>query len=528
MSASIPTSSTPDPTKIPLPETPVPSSPPNDPVVLGSVSSPPQALTAVDTSAAVEKPSTSTALTVLPPPELVLCIFIHGFKGTDSTFGAFPHRVGHLVEQVLKVGRGYAENLDLDLEGPEPESPASKAAVECLVFPAYETKGDLKEAVEKFVDWLTTLTVQKEVAHNLAGGSGKAKIILCGHSMGGLIAADALLSIARWRPEKDAPLWPWIVGCIAFDTPYYGLHPSVFSNSAAKAVDYASAAQQAFATFNSLRPSSPVPAPQPIRAAIMAPPGTSQIAKSASPWATWVPAVGGAILAGAAAGTAYWKRKEVAEYGAQVAGVGTWLKDHMQYIGNLWDEKASAQRVDEVMKLVEEGGIAFCNYYTVIPPSKKHPRERTFIILPPKSSLAAKKGAFIPAHNALAADEIAAHVGMFEAQSNDGYYNLGLRAAENVCGAVAIARELGARWEAIMGVEGEGGSRRAVQDKEDERIEKKTEEEVRKLDAGQVPPTEAIPSDGEGGVAAEALRRTSSSPAPAGSVSSLSPNALDQ
>jgi hypothetical protein len=38
-----------------------------------------------------------------------------------------------------------------------------------------------KEAVERFVDWLTTLTVQKEVAHNLAGGSGKAKIILCGH-----------------------------------------------------------------------------------------------------------------------------------------------------------------------------------------------------------------------------------------------------------------------------------------------------------------------------------------------------------
>lgn len=69
--------------------------------------------------------------------------------------------------------------------------------------------------------------------------------------------------------------------------------------------------------------------------------------------------MGGAILAGAAAGTAYWKRNEVAQYGAQVAGVGTWMRDHMQYIGNLWDEKAMAQRVDAVMQIAEEGGIAF-------------------------------------------------------------------------------------------------------------------------------------------------------------------------
>ncbi|QRW02112.1 alpha/beta hydrolase family protein [Ceratobasidium sp. AG-Ba] len=515
--------SEPDPTAIPLPETP--------PAVTQAKSSPHLSLappSSPNTKRADDQPSTSTALTLLPPPELVLCIFIHGFKGTDSTFGAFPHRVGHLVEQVLRVGRGYAENLDLNQEGPESESLASKVTVECLVFPAYETRGNLEEAVEKFVDWLTTLTVQKEVAHHLAGGSGKAKIILCGHSMGGLIAADALLSIARWRPEKDAPLWPWIVGCVAFDTPYYGLHPSVFSNQASKAVDYASAAQQAFSAFNSLRPASPSSTSQPIRAAIMAPPTVSQHTKSSSPWATWVPAVGGVILAGAAAGTAYWKRKEVVEYGAQVAGVGTWLKDHMQYIGNLWDEKALAKRVDSVMHLVEQGGVAFFkpqSYYTVIPPTKKFPRERTFIILPPKSSLAAQKGTFIPAPNALAADEIAAHIGMFEPQSNDGYYSLGLRAAENVCGAVAVGREIGAQWEAITGPE---GSKKAVQDKEEERIEKKTEEEKQKLDAGHVPQTEPIPPDGRGSVA-DGLRGDPDPPAPppgSSPPSNSNPNAI--
>jgi hypothetical protein len=37
------------------------------------------------------------------------------------------------------------------------------------------------KAVERFADWLTTLTVQKEVAHSIGGGASRAKIVLCGH-----------------------------------------------------------------------------------------------------------------------------------------------------------------------------------------------------------------------------------------------------------------------------------------------------------------------------------------------------------
>jgi hypothetical protein len=36
-------------------------------------------------------------------------------------------------------------------------------------------------AVEHFADWLTTLTVQREVANGQGGGAGKTKIVLCGH-----------------------------------------------------------------------------------------------------------------------------------------------------------------------------------------------------------------------------------------------------------------------------------------------------------------------------------------------------------
>lgn len=38
-------------------------------------------------------------------------------------------------------------------------------------------------------------------------------------SMGGLLAADALIEFVRARPDSTAPLWPNIVACIAFDTP---------------------------------------------------------------------------------------------------------------------------------------------------------------------------------------------------------------------------------------------------------------------------------------------------------------------
>ena len=36
-------------------------------------------------------------------------------------------------------------------------------------------------AVVRFADWLTDLTVQREVAYGVGGGAGKAKIVLCGH-----------------------------------------------------------------------------------------------------------------------------------------------------------------------------------------------------------------------------------------------------------------------------------------------------------------------------------------------------------
>ncbi|KAJ7904693.1 hypothetical protein B0H14DRAFT_2491463 [Mycena olivaceomarginata] len=338
--------------------------------------------------------------------DVLVIVFIHGFKGTDTTFGEFPARLQHVL----------AESVP-------------NASVECIVFPAYETKGDLTEAVVKFADWLTTLTVEREVASG--GGAGKAKIVLCGHSMGGLLAADTLREFMKNREtQPDFVLWPKIVAVIAFDTPYLGLHPGVFKNSATKAVEYAQAARTvgtgllgAFAGGFSKAAAPPTP---PAPAAN----------KQATGWGKWAGtasyAVGGALLAGAAAGASYYKRDDL--------GLGySWATDHMKYVSHLWDGDALGRRVEFLVDAQEREGVQFRNFYTYLPPTPLlHSSERTFIVLPKKNAKAAPH--FVLARNGLASDELEAHTGMFSGKTNDGYYDLGLQAAQVIREAVISAR----------------------------------------------------------------------------------------
>ncbi|KAN0126899.1 hypothetical protein V8E52_000539 [Russula decolorans] len=331
-------------------------------------------------------------------PDILLIIFIHGFKGDDKTFGEFPSRLQHILSES-----------------------AQGMVVESIVFPAYETRGDLNKAVERFADWLTTLTVQKEVAHSVGGGSSRAKIVLCGHSMGGLLAADSIKEFIHTRPDIHAPLWPNIIACLAFDTPYLGLHPHVFKNSANKATEYV---QNAHKTASGLwgafsqprgKPATPVAQPAGLLPAPAAP------ASSSGRWGGWGPAtyaVGGALMAGALAGTALYHRSNIeTSYGE--------LTQHMQYVGALWDKDALAERVRHLVEGETMHGVIFRTFYTLIPPSPPiNPSPRIFCLLPEASSDAFQR--FVPAPNTLAENEVGAHVTMFESTKNDGYYQLGL------------------------------------------------------------------------------------------------------
>ncbi|KAG5341942.1 hypothetical protein C0989_006785 [Termitomyces sp. Mn162] len=310
--------------------------------------------------------------------ELLLIVFVHGFKGDDRTFGDFPDRLQHIL----------AEST-------------SNLTVESIVFPAYETKGELNEAVIRFSDWLTTLTVEKEVASG--GGSGKASIVLCGHRY--TLTCPFVDFPANLRVYKSA----WA---------YLGIHPNVFKNGVTKATEYATAAQTigsaVFGAFAGLGANKATTST-----------AQSTAAPARSGWPSWAApaayAVGGALLAGAAAGSAYNKREHLS------TGL-TWATDHMKYVGNLWDEAALTKRVEALMTVKKQAGVTFNAFYTMIPATPPFSAARTFTLLPKRAS--PQYAYFLPAKNTKALDEVQAHIGMFNAKTNDGYYELGLATAK--------------------------------------------------------------------------------------------------
>lgn len=76
----------------------------------------------------------------------------------------------------------------------------------------------------------------------------------------------------------------------------------------------------------------------------------------ASLWQKWAApaalAIGGAVIAGTAAGTAYYKREEI--------GVGyTWVTDHLKYVGNLWNREELEGRLDRLLNTELNLGVLF-------------------------------------------------------------------------------------------------------------------------------------------------------------------------
>ena len=163
-------------------------------------------------------------------------------------------------------------------------------------------------------------------------------------------------------------------------------------------------------------------------------------------------AVGGAILAGAVAGGAYYKRDDLTQ------GL-SWATDHMKYVGNLWDEETLNQRVEALVDIEKERGIIFrtlvhisllsllrCStssaphrLYAILPPRPpEYLTSRTFIVLPKYGNRS--KDHFLPASNGIASDEVQAHTGMFSATTNDGYYELGLATVTIIRDALMSSR----------------------------------------------------------------------------------------
>lgn len=124
-------------------------------------------------------------------------------------------------------------------------------------------------------------------------------------SMGGLVSADTTLNIAGAFEGSQAVLWPRVLGVLSFDTPWLGVHPAVFANTADQAITYGSQATQvasvvgsAFGLWGANKKAAAPPAP----ASSAAKSGSAVAAQAAagkSGWMGMMPVVaGGAACVG--------------------------------------------------------------------------------------------------------------------------------------------------------------------------------------------------------------------------------------
>ena len=394
---------------------------------------------------------------------LLLC-FIHGFKGSDDTFGDFPK---HLQDTVTS-------NLPDD-------------KVESVVYPRYETKGELAQSSAAFLEWLKeqVMALRKQhLASPWPPNDRSVGVVLVAHSMGGFVASDALFQLLDERHRHGsspsattttttadvAPLFPLIQGILAFDTPYNSLTRTMFVYGAFS--NY----QKVSSVFNVMTALSAAAPATLSRLATKRAAGSAARAaaprRGASPaWKAWQllavrTGTVGAIAAGGVA--AYMHRRQILEgvrsvrnlkredvvtgYQQSVDALGqglayvnrgnvgasfAWLSDHVTFVGALLRQNELSRRLERLGAL---RGVGVCDFYASLGENGYWSGgyfvpERTFCAVPGKEQEAAR---IFKRHVVSAAeDEIVAHVGLFKKKKETG---------EEYEGMVSDASKLVVQW----------------------------------------------------------------------------------
>ena len=339
------------------------------------------------------------------------------------------------------------------------------------------------------------------------------RVVLVGHSMGGIVAAETLLAIAsdspvpplsdtKSDPADPAPstaahtqkpasksvqtdiqktsrtstpgsrastpephsssfMFPYIQGILAFDTPYLGISPGVVAHGAEQHYKNASSAYSAisdvasvfgFGSSSNNKSTSTSPQQQQanqkmltqgadaMSASITNATGDAAAVPAWQKWGKYAMFAGaaGAVAAGGAA--AYLKRDTITEGWSFVGS-------HLEFVGCLAKGEELKGRLETVVKLSKERGIGFADLITVLgkgaPQQNKPgtpiaggyveigavegiaPNDRTFCTIPKSER---NRRFFEKAKNDKASDEMQAHMNMFGASGNSGYFALCERA----------------------------------------------------------------------------------------------------
>ncbi|KAH9831492.1 hypothetical protein Tdes44962_MAKER08922 [Teratosphaeria destructans] len=127
----------------------------------------------------------------------LLLIYIHGFMGNEMSFRSFPAHVHNLLTVLL----------------------AESHVVHTKIYPRYRSRRNISFARDDFSRWLEP--------HEDA----KTDVVLLGHSMGGLLAAEVAIMPAA--PSAARPLKHRILGTVNFDVPFLGMHPGIIKSGLA-------------------------------------------------------------------------------------------------------------------------------------------------------------------------------------------------------------------------------------------------------------------------------------------------------
>jgi hypothetical protein len=278
-------------------------------------------------------------------------------------------------------------------------------------------------------------------------------VVLIGHSMGGIVAAETVLSIKQDQPisssgmlktDSNTFMFPYIQGILAFDTPYLGIAPGVVAHGAQEHWNTASAAYGAYtsvasafglnAANNTAKGNAEAQkVSQEASKMITSSPSKDGDAAAVPAWSRWgkyamFAGAAGAVAAGGAA--AYMKRDMLSE-GAK------WMGSHLEFVGCLAKGQELQKRIADIVTLEKGSSFAFANIYTCLGRAvegKAGPEwgsgilgsERTFCVLPlPKSDA---RPYFFPMVNDKATAETGAHMQMFTPRDNPGYYAMSEKA----------------------------------------------------------------------------------------------------
>ncbi|OBT56005.1 hypothetical protein VE04_03022 [Pseudogymnoascus sp. 24MN13] len=360
----------------------------------------------------------------------LLLVFIHGFKGDHKTFASFPDHVASILAPSLP-----------------------NTTILPLVYPAYETRGDLAAAVASFRTWLLDHVIDLEVAAETPSPSvaPSVHIVLIGHSMGGIVAADALLGIASEQtilpseashgsekntlPSPATNLFPNISGVLAMNPVPRNQprRPRLRRRSALQGCfQYSVAAnwtgnvwRRNSSSRSRRRRQSPT-----TRSAdtlkLTAAEGSAKEEKKADAtgWGNWgkLAVIGGAAVLAAGGAAAYAKRREIGE-------LVNWTTSHLAFVGCLMRPEELRARVAGVEAVSAGAEVGWVNLYTKL--GRRARRRglrrggRTFCNLP-------KAGNWKEALNDKAKDEVTAHMNMFAPVFNPGYGMLTHHAADYI------------------------------------------------------------------------------------------------